>query len=56
VENHQQKTPRAYIPSGAKINITNIDMKEPITQYEKRKSVIPRDQIKKEIDKRDNLE
>jgi hypothetical protein len=56
MENHQQKTPKAYVPNGAKINLTNLDMQEPITQYEKRKSVIPREQIKKEIDKRDNFE
>ena len=48
-----ESKPVVYIPMDAKINLKDSPMPPPPTVYEKRKAIIPREEIKKQITKRD---
>jgi len=45
--------PLVYVPDGAKINLTNDNLKPPPVTYEKRKVVFNRDEVKDKLTKRE---
>jgi hypothetical protein len=49
----EEKEVLPYIPNGAKINDGREELPPPNTMYEDRKAIISRDEIKKQITKRE---
>ena len=45
--------PFVYVPDGAKINLKNQPLEPPEVKYEKRRVEFPREEVKKQITKRD---
>lgn len=45
--------PFVYIPEGAKINIKESPLPPPKTKYDKRQTAFPREEVKKQITKRE---
>lgn len=49
----RESRPLVYIPDNAKINIKDIPLPPPKTKYDKRAAVFPRNEIKKQVTKKD---
>jgi hypothetical protein len=49
----KESKPLVYIPDGAKINVRNDNLAPPKTKYDERQVVFPRDDVKKQITKKD---
>ena len=48
-----QSKPYIYIPVDAKINVESKDLPPPKTEYDKRQKNFPREEIEKQVTKRD---
>lgn len=51
--NKETKKPKYYVPEGAKINTKNEELGPPKTEYDDTMAVISREEIKKQITKRE---
>jgi len=49
----EESKPLVYVPDGAKINFKNDEMSPPKVKYEERKVAFLRDEVKKQITKKD---
>lgn len=49
----KESNPFVYIPENAKINIKESNLPPPKTKYDKRQVVLQREEVKKQITKRD---
>ena len=46
--------PLIYVPDGAKINVKQENLPPPKTRYDKRQAIFPREEVERQITKKDS--